>query len=155
MCVSRLHVRRSLRRVLNIPGAFQANTSLNGGSSRREGQRGAEKCPDSRTTQFVKSRHFTSTGSSRVKVHDLLGVRAPSFCTTDQLASNQSVNLPVTRGMAAEEAEIDDEWEDARPEYHRVVKDLRFLNISIKTYEKKTGGGFPREEYFAFRIVSM
>lgn len=57
--------------------------------------------------------------------------------------------------MAAEEAEIDDEWEDARPEYHRVVKDLRFLNISIKTYEKKTGGGFPREEYFAFRIVSM
>lgn len=57
--------------------------------------------------------------------------------------------------MATEEAEIDDEWEDVRPEYHRVVKDLRFLNISIKTYEKKTGGGFPREEYFAFRIVSM
>ena len=45
--------------------------------------------------------------------------------------------------------------EDGRPEYHRVVSDMRFLNISIKTYEKKTGGGFPREEYFAYRIVSM
>ena len=56
---------------------------------------------------------------------------------------------------ADEEKNIDDGWDEARPEYHRIVSDLRFINISIKTYEKKTGGGFPREEYFAFRIVSM
>lgn len=68
---SGLHVRRSLRRVLNIPGTFQANASLNGGSSRRGGERGAEKRPDSRTTEFVKSRHFNSTDSSKVRVHDL------------------------------------------------------------------------------------
>ena len=37
----------------------------------------------------------------------------------------------------------------------REVCDLRFVNISIKSYDKKTGAGFPREEYFAFRIVSM
>ena len=55
--------------------------------------------------------------------------------------------------MAEKGSEPD--WEVALPEYHRVVTDLRFVNISIKTYEKKVGGGFPREEYFAFRIVSM
>ena len=58
--------------------------------------------------------------------------------------------------MAAEgEGKSREDSEPRRPEYHRLVTDLRFLNISIKTYEKKTGGGFPREEYFAFRIVSM
>ena len=57
--------------------------------------------------------------------------------------------------MSAEVREEEDDWEDGKPEYHRVVTDLRFLNISIKTYEKKTGRGFPREEYFAYRIVSM
>ena len=56
---------------------------------------------------------------------------------------------------AGEEGKRDDGSEGARPEYHRLVSDLRFLNVSIKTYEKKTGGGFPREEYFAYRIVSM
>ena len=45
--------------------------------------------------------------------------------------------------------------EAPKPGYHRVVTDMHFVNISIKTYEKKTGGGFPREEYFAYRIVSM
>jgi sorting nexin-4 len=45
--------------------------------------------------------------------------------------------------------------EAPKPGYHRVVTDMHFVNISIKTYEKKTGGGFPREEYFAYRIVSI
>lgn len=55
------------------------------------------------------------------------------------------------RGASLEEQD----WEDGRPEYLREISDLRFLNISIKTYEKKTGGGFPREEYYAYRIISM
>ena len=56
-------------------------------------------------------------------------------------------------GESAAEAKSDSEA--PKPGFHRVVTDMRFVNISIKTYEKKTGGGFPREEYFAYRIVSM
>ena len=47
------------------------------------------------------------------------------------------------------------DWVDGTPMYQWKVTDLRFLNVSIKTHDKKTGGGFPREEYYAYRIVSM
>ena len=43
-----------------------------------------------------------------------------------------------------------------QPEYLREVTDLRFMNISIKGYDKKTSSsGFTKEEYYAYRIVSM
>ena len=46
--------------------------------------------------------------------------------------------------------------EDSQPEYLEEVTDVKFQNISIKSYEKKSSTGiFPREEYYAFRIVSM
>lgn len=47
-------------------------------------------------------------------------------------------------------------WQDVNtPEYLKEVIDGQFVNISIKGYEKKTSTGFPREEYYAFHIVSM
>lgn len=36
----------------------------------------------------------------------------------------------------------------------REVTDQRFVNISIKGYEKKVGTGF-KEEYYAFHVVAM
>lgn len=48
------------------------------------------------------------------------------------------------------------EQEEEKPEYMREVTDSKFLNISIKGYEKKTSSsGFSKEEYYAYRIVSM
>lgn len=50
----------------------------------------------------------------------------------------------------------DREQEEDTPEYLKEVTDLRFLNISIKAYEKKSSSsGFSKEEYYAYRIVSM
>ena len=46
--------------------------------------------------------------------------------------------------------------EEDLPEYLKVVDDVRFLNISLKGYEKKaSSSGFTKEEYYAYRIVSM
>ena len=46
--------------------------------------------------------------------------------------------------------------EEEKPEYLREVSDFKFLNISIKGYEKKTvSSGFSKEEFYAYRIVSM
>ena len=43
-----------------------------------------------------------------------------------------------------------------QPEYLREVTDLKFMNISIKGYDKKTSSsGFTKEEYYAYRIISM
>ncbi len=48
------------------------------------------------------------------------------------------------------------EKEDEIPEYLREVHDVKFLNISMKGYEKKTvSSGFSKEEFYAYRIVSM
>ena len=45
---------------------------------------------------------------------------------------------------------------EERPEYLEEVTDVKFLNISIKSYDKKTSSsGFTKEEYYAYRIVSM
>lgn len=42
------------------------------------------------------------------------------------------------------------------PEYLKEVDDVKFLNISVKGYEKKTvSSGFTKDEYYAYRIVSM
>ena len=69
--------------------------------------------------------------------------------------------------MAAQTAEITSldseqsveetgEWQELnQPDYLKQVTDLQFINISIKGYEKKTTTGFPKEEYYAYRIVSM
>ncbi len=46
--------------------------------------------------------------------------------------------------------------ESDTPEYLRVVDGVKFLNISLKGYEKKTSSsGFTKDEYYAYRIVSM
>ena len=46
--------------------------------------------------------------------------------------------------------------EEPEPEYLQEVKDLKFMNISIKGYDKKTSSsGFTKEEYYAYRIISM
>ena len=56
--------------------------------------------------------------------------------------------------MAAEE-EVKKQEDDV-PDYLKVVDGVKFLNISLKGYEKKTSSsGFTKEEYYAYRIVSM
>lgn len=43
-----------------------------------------------------------------------------------------------------------------QPEYLKEVSNVKFLNISIKGYEKKTStSGFTKEEYYAYHVVSM
>ena len=45
---------------------------------------------------------------------------------------------------------------EEQPEYLREVTNLKFMNISIKGYDKKTSSsGFTKEEYYAYRIISM
>ena len=45
---------------------------------------------------------------------------------------------------------------EERPEYLQEVTDVKFMNISIKSYDKKTSSsGFTKEEYYAYRIISM
>lgn len=41
------------------------------------------------------------------------------------------------------------------PDYLKEVTDIKFQNISIKGYEKKSTGSFTRDEYYAYKIVSM
>ncbi len=63
-----------------------------------------------------------------------------------------------TSTVAGEEVKAAEEngWQDVSPpEYLKQVTDLKFLNISIKGYEKKSSTGFPKEEYYGYRIVSM
>ena len=38
--------------------------------------------------------------------------------------------------------------------FRQQVEDARFVNVSIKCYEKRTGSGF-KEEYYAYRVVAM
>lgn len=40
------------------------------------------------------------------------------------------------------------------PPFRKEIVDLKFVNISIKCYEKKIGTGF-KEEYYAYKIVSI
>ena len=40
------------------------------------------------------------------------------------------------------------------PPFRKEIVDLKFVNISIKCYEKKIGTGF-KEEYYAYKIISM
>ncbi len=58
--------------------------------------------------------------------------------------------------MMAEESDSVDDVRKKQPEYLKEVSDVKFLNISIKGYEKKTlTSGFTKEEYYAYHIVSM
>ncbi len=46
--------------------------------------------------------------------------------------------------------------EEDLPAYMKKVTDVKFLNISIKGYEKKSSSsGFAKEEYYAYKVVSM
>ena len=59
--------------------------------------------------------------------------------------------------MAEESGEggVSKKQED-QPEYLKEVSNVKFLNISIKGYEKKTStSGFTKEEYYAYHVVSM
>ena len=60
--------------------------------------------------------------------------------------------------MATEEGEVtsSEEQKNDKPEYLKEVLDEKFLNVSINGYEKKTStSGFSKDEYYAYRIVSM
>ena len=57
--------------------------------------------------------------------------------------------------MAAEATTEGSSWQEKdSPPFKRAVADLRFVNISIKCYEKKTGTGF-KDEYYAYKILAM
>lgn len=54
-----------------------------------------------------------------------------------------------------EEGESNTIWHPINlPPFKGEVCDLRFVNISIKNYEKKAGSGF-KEEYYAYKVVAM
>lgn len=38
--------------------------------------------------------------------------------------------------------------------FRKEITDLKFINVSIKCYEKMAGSGL-KEEYYVFKIVSM
>lgn len=53
---------------------------------------------------------------------------------------------------AGEETNGGLKWQDLEaPPFQKEVPDVRFVNVSIKCYEKKTGSG----EYYAYKIVAM
>lgn len=65
-------------------------------------------------------------------------------------------SLALRIQMAAEASSKEQEVIEDDPEYLNEVSDVKFLNISIKGYEKKTvSSGFSKEEYYAYRVVSM
>ena len=47
-----------------------------------------------------------------------------------------------------------DVFESITSPFQREVENKRFINVSIKCYEKRSGSGF-KEEYYAYRIVAM
>ena len=58
--------------------------------------------------------------------------------------------------MAEEEGVASGKKQEETPEYLKEVTDVKFLNISLKGYEKKiVSSGFTKDEYYAYRIVSM
>lgn len=62
----------------------------------------------------------------------------------------------MTEAENESEAGIANKKQEDTPEYLKEVNDVKFLNISLKGYEKKTvSSGFTKDEYYAFRIVSM
>ncbi len=56
--------------------------------------------------------------------------------------------------MASDEDDTTFSHQGEFPPFRKEITDLKFINISIKCYEKKTGSGF-KEEYYAFKILSM
>lgn len=45
--------------------------------------------------------------------------------------------------------------EDLGPPYRLTDDNLKILNVAIKGYTKKTTASFPREEYYAFKVVAV
>ena len=41
------------------------------------------------------------------------------------------------------------------PPYRLTDENLKILNVAIKGYTKKTTSSFPREEYYAFKVVAV
>ena len=83
----------------------------------------------------------------------------PSDCEGDHAHENGRGLSCEKLKMAADQSGSgmeSDGWQSVElPAYLREVDDMRFVNVSIKNYERKTSSGFPREEYFAYRVVSM
>ncbi|XP_064396570.1 sorting nexin-4-like [Halichondria panicea] len=77
----------------------------------------------------------------------------PSFPASFSQAQAQYSKAYIFIAMASTEESTDVAEES--PEYLREITELKFQNISIKGYEKKAAGGFTREEYYAYRIVSI
>lgn len=45
--------------------------------------------------------------------------------------------------------------EDLEPLYRLTDDNLKITNVAIKGYTKKSSSTFPREEYYAFKIVAV
>ena len=45
--------------------------------------------------------------------------------------------------------------QDLEPPYRLTDDKLKILNVAIKGYTKKTTSSFPREEYYAFKVVAV
>lgn len=45
--------------------------------------------------------------------------------------------------------------EDLEPPYLLTNDSLKISNVAIKGYTKKTTSSFPREEYYAFKVVAV
>ena len=45
--------------------------------------------------------------------------------------------------------------QDLEPLYQLTNDNLKITNVAIKGYTKKTTSSFPREEYYAFKIVAV
>ena len=54
---------------------------------------------------------------------------------------------PSSGGDAAEHATV--------PPYMATIKDFSIQTVCIKGYERRTTATFPREEFYAYRVVSM
>lgn len=70
------------------------------------------------------------------------------------ISSAHFAEVGAANKMAA--GQESEDWQKVeRPLYLREIENVKFINVSIKGYERKSSSGFPKEEYFAYRIVSM
>ena len=73
-----------------------------------------------------------------------------------KVRSGSSALCGSGRGFKMAAGQESEDWQSVeRPLYLREVDDVTIINVSIKGYERKSSSGFPKEEYFAYRLVSM